>query len=84
MTGAELVAFITANSLENEELSIEFFSWEKKLKYCGGCPSILPLEQFHRISTFEPQNSSGYKHLCKVCFRKKYSWKKNKINWDAA
>lgn len=84
MTGAELLKFIADNKLEQSQLNIEYFSYLRREKFCGGCVSIVKLEDFHRISNFDENSSSGYKHLCKVCFRGKYKGKKMKINWDLA
>ncbi len=84
VTGAELIAFISANKLEQSQISIEYFDFTRREKFCSGCPAVKKLEEFHRVSSFDENISSGYKHLCKVCFRKKYSWKKSNINWDLA
>ena len=78
MTGTELIEFIKANNLENEKITVEYFSWEKKLKYCGGCEKLVPLNRFHRgTSGLDPDKSSYYRYICRQClnaaaFHKKY------------
>jgi len=79
MTGQQLIDFIKNNNLENDELSIEYFSWDKQQKFCGGCSSLVPLKNFHKgTSGAEPDTSSCYRYLCKLCFNKAAFHKKYK------
>lgn len=79
MTGAELIAFIQANSLESEQITIEYFSYEKKLKFCGKCSSLVDLKNFHQgTSGASPEKSSGYRFICKCCLNKAAFHKKYK------
>lgn len=84
MTGAELIYFIKANALESEAISVEYFSFAKKLKYCGGCSSLVKLSNFHKgTGDSSPNKSSHYRYFCKMCvskaaFQKKYTAQKSK------
>lgn len=78
MTGTQLIKFIQDNNLENETLSIEYFSWTRQQKYCGMCESLVSLANFHKGSSgVSEQKSSCYRYICKSClntaaFHKKY------------
>lgn len=79
MTGIELIQFIKDNSLEQEELSLEYFSWEKKQKYCNSCTSVVSLDKFHKGSSgADVQTSSCYRYICKGCLNKAAFHKKYK------
>jgi hypothetical protein len=81
VTGIELIKFIQNNKLENEDITIEYFSWERKQKFCKMCSNIESLNNFHRgTSGTEPETSSYYRYICKSClnkaaFHKKYNKK---------
>lgn len=71
MTGAELITFIQQNSLENEELTLEYFSAKKQVKFCGNCSSLVKLSNYHKgTSGADPSQSSFYRYICKDCFNK--------------
>lgn len=79
MTGQELIEFIKNNSLENENITIEYFSWERKQKYCGMCTSIVNLNRFHKgTSGADPDKSSCYRYVCRDCLNKSAFHKKYK------
>lgn len=79
MTGTELIKFIKENNLENENISIEYFSWQKNVKYCGKCETLVNLEDFHKGTTgAEPEMSSHYRYICKACLNKAAFHKKYK------
>jgi hypothetical protein len=80
MTGLEFIEFIKSNSLEKEELSIEYFSWERKQKYCKKCSSVVSLDKFHKGSSgADPDTSSCYRYICKDCLNNSAFHKKYKV-----
>lgn len=79
MKGSELIEFIKSNNLESENITIEYFSWDRKQKYCGMCSSIVDLNKFHKgTSGVDPDKSSYYRYICKGCLNKSAFHKKYK------
>lgn len=79
MKGKELIDFIINNALQNEELSVEYFSFERKEKFCGSCNLLVPLKDFHKgTSGADPDKSSCYRYICKACLNKAAFHKKYK------
>jgi hypothetical protein len=77
--GSDLLEFIKKNNLENEEINIEYFSWERKQKYCGKCNCIVNLNRFHKgTSGLDPDKSSFYRYICRECLNKSAFHKKYK------
>lgn len=80
MTGQDLIEFIKANNLENESISIEYFSWERKQKFCSSCNELVSLSKFHKgTSGADEDKSSCYRYICKLCLNKAAFHKKYKI-----
>jgi hypothetical protein len=79
MTGTQLIEFILSNNLQLEELKLEYFSHERKLKFCGGCQSNVSLSDYHQgTSGADESTSSHYRFICKACFNKKSYHKRYK------
>lgn len=79
MKGSELIEFIKNNKLEAEDITIEYFSWDRKQKYCGKCSSLISLNRFHKgTSGADPDKSSHYRYVCRDCLNKSAFHKKYK------
>ena len=79
MKGSELIEFIKNNNLQNEDLSVEYFSWERKQKFCGSCNELVSLNNFHKgTSGADEDKSSCYRYICKLCLNKAAFHKKYK------
>lgn len=78
MTGKDLIEFINNNSLLEENITIEFFCFKNKVKFCGKCEKIVKLENFHKGTSGIVEQSSGYRYICKECFNKQAFHKKYK------